>query len=141
MRHAGAGLDTFGDHSGYPAGMNYADVISEWGEQVPAAQVVKLAGLSYQDVYNLSRRGALRTTAVPVTERVKGPRVRLMISRDDALRLLAAAALAASTAIVLASAFRVLRETGATVDQDGVVTIPVTFPQARQAVAGDVMAA
>lgn len=121
--------------------MNYTDVVSAWGEQVPAAEVVKLAGLSYQDVYNLRRRGWLRTTSVQVTG-VKGPPVRLMLSHEDALCLLAAAALAAATALAVATVFRTLRESGATVDPaTGGVTIPVTFPQARQATAGDVMAA
>lgn len=113
--------------------MSDTDVVKTWGEQVPAAQVVKLAGLRKGDIYNLRDRGLLTT--------VSGPRGRLLITREDAMRLLAAAAITAATAVVLATAYRLLRDSGAIVDPASGVMIPVQFPQVRQFTAGDVMAA
>lgn len=133
MEHIGASIGVFGDHSGYALAMSDTDVVKTWGEQVPAAQVVKLAGLRKGDIYNLRDRGLLTT--------VSGPRGRLLITREDAMRLLAAAAITAATAVVLATAYRLLRDSGAIVDPASGVMIPVQFPQVRQFTAGDVMAA
>jgi hypothetical protein len=95
---------------------------SEWGAgpdgTVPVADVVRSAGVPHGAVDYTIRLGL-----VPVHAQF-GAHRRRYISREDALMLLAAAALAVAAGVALATIVRAIKATGAQVGPGG-LTIPV----------------
>lgn len=85
---------------------------------VPVADVVRSAGVPHSAIDYTIRLGL-----VPVLAQGGASR-RRWISREDAVMLLAAAALAVAAGVALAVIVRAIRATGAQVGPDG-LTIPV----------------
>lgn len=94
-------------------------VADQWAdrEAVPAAEVARVAGIPRKDIYNAQERGLLKTSRAANGRTV-------LISRDDALMIVAAALIMVAAGVMFATAFRFLSETGAQVGAGG-ITIPL----------------
>lgn len=110
--------------------MSKTDVLARWEGQefIPLPELARPLGLNMAAQSYAVRKGVI----TPAPKR--GANGRYMVTRDEALFLLAAAGIAAAVGIAIVTALRYLRSSGARVS-DGAVIIPLTAPQVPGSIA------
>lgn len=100
-----------------------SDVLDPFGDTdlIPLADLADRVGLNRG-----TQQYAIRNNVIVPANR-RGPHGRYLVSRDEALLILAAAAISVAIGVALVTVLRTLRSTGAQVT-GGSLTIPLNLP-------------